>query len=41
MGLSQLGKPEVQGWLASVERAHAGADPFLRAFLHCRWASTP
>jgi LuxR family maltose regulon positive regulatory protein len=36
--LAQLGKPEVQGWLARVEQGHTDPDPFLRALLHCTWA---
>ncbi len=36
--LAQMGKPEVQEWLARVDQAHADPDPFLRALLHCTWA---
>jgi LuxR family transcriptional regulator, maltose regulon positive regulatory protein len=38
LGLAQLGKPEVEGWLDRVEQAHPDPDPFLSAFLHGTWA---
>ena len=34
LGLTQLGKPEVEGWLTRIEEAHPDPDPYLRACLH-------
>ena len=38
LGLAQMGKPEVEGWLARVQEAHPDPDPSLSRLLHGTWA---
>ena len=38
LGLAQMGKPEVEGWLTLVQEAHPDPDPSLSGLLHGTWA---